>query len=67
MADDLRSDNRRLIELQLEHADLDAAVDSLDAAAPEQEFLLRRLKKKRLQLRDQITALELAMQPDQPA
>lgn len=67
MDNDLRSANRRLIELRIEHADLDDAIDHLGTATPEQEFLLRRLKKKRLLLRDQIALLEAASRPDEPA
>jgi hypothetical protein len=67
MNQDLRSDNRRLIELRIEHADLDDAIDRLAPGGVQQEFLLRRLKKKRLQLRDQIALLESALQPDEPA
>ena len=67
MDQNLRSADRRLIELRMEHADLDDAIDRLGPQTPEQEFLLHRLKKKRLQLRDQIALLEAASQPDEPA
>ena len=67
MEENLRSANRRLIELRMEHADLDDTIDRLARHAPDQELLLRRLKKKRLQLRDHIALLESALQPDEPA
>ena len=67
MEENLRSANRRLIELRMEHADLDDTIDRLVHHAPEQELLLRRLKKKRLHLRDHIALLESASQPDEPA
>lgn len=67
MDQDLRSANRQLIELRLEHADLDAAIDRLGGGEPAHELMLRRLKKKRLQLRDQIALLESALRPDEPA
>lgn len=67
MVQDLRSANRRLIELRMEHADLDDAIDRLEPQISGNEFLLRRLKKKRLLLRDQIALLESALQPDEPA
>jgi hypothetical protein len=63
----LHSPERRLIELRIEHADLDALIDTAAHAAPLDELLLRRLKKRRLQLRDEISRLELALDPKEPA
>jgi len=63
----LHSPERQLIELKMEHADLDALVDMAAHALPMDELLLRRLKKRRLQLRDQITQLELQLDPREPA
>ncbi len=48
MTDNLRSPERELIELRMEHADLDAAVDRLVNEQPVDELMLRRLKKKKL-------------------
>jgi hypothetical protein len=67
MSDNLRSPERQLIELRMEHADLDAAVDRLVHELPIDELMLRRLKKKKLALRDQITRLESLLDPDEPA
>ena len=66
-AQNLHSTNRRLIELRIAHADLDDAIDRLDPVPGESDFVLRRLKKRRLQLRDQIALLESVLQPDEPA
>ncbi|MDO9405418.1 MAG: DUF465 domain-containing protein [Polaromonas sp.] len=63
----LHSPERRLIDLKIEHADLNALVDSAVHAAPLDELMLRRLKKRRLLLRDQIQQLELSLDPPQPA
>jgi hypothetical protein len=63
----LHSPERQLIELKIEHADLDALVDMTAHALPIDELLLRRLKKRRLQLRDRISRLELALDPPEPA
>ena len=63
----LRSPVRQLIELKIEHADLNALVDMAVHALPVDELLLRRLKKRRLQLRDQISQLEIALDPPEPA
>lgn len=63
----LHSPERHLIELRMEHADLDALVDRLGHESPIDELMVRRLKKRRLALRDQIARLELALQPKEPA
>lgn len=65
---DLRSPQRRLIELQIEHADLDATIDQLSlGAAVMDELRLRRLKKRRLALRDEIARLQWMIDPKEPA
>ena len=63
----LHSPERQLIELKIEHADLNALVDIAAKATPIDELMLRRLKKRRLQLRDQICQLELSLDPREPA
>jgi len=65
---DLHSPQRQLIEWQMEHADLDALIDQASAAAEKQDDLsLRRMKKRRLALRDQIAALQSRLAPKEPA
>lgn len=61
------SPERQLIELRIEYADLDASIDQLSLTAPIDELMLRRLKKRRLALRDQINQLERALDPKEPA
>jgi hypothetical protein len=63
----LHSPERRLIELRMEHADLDAMVDRAAEQSPVDELMMRRLKKRRLALRDQIARLELLLDPKEPA
>jgi len=63
----LHSPARQLIELRMAHADLDDTIDRLDGLAPQDELLLRRLKKRRLALRDQIARLERSTTPQEPA
>jgi hypothetical protein len=63
----LHSPERRLIELKMEHADLDALIDRASEQTPVDELMMRRLKKRRLQLRDDIARLELALDPKEPA
>lgn len=67
IAFDLHSPQRRLIELRMEHGDLDALIDQALAQGGGDELALRRLKKRRLALRDQIARLELALDPKEPA
>lgn len=63
----LHSPERRLIELRMEHADLDAMIDRAAEQSPMDELMVRRLKKRRLALRDQIARLELVLDPKEPA
>ncbi len=67
MDEQLHSLPRRLIELRMEHADLDAMIDRLVEQPPIDELALQRLKKRRLVLRDMIARLEAAAEPDEPA
>jgi hypothetical protein len=67
MDEQLHSLTRRLIELRMEHADLNAAIDRLAEQAPVDELGVQRLKKRRLALRDMIARLEAETQPDEPA
>ena len=55
---------RRIIELQVEHRDLDDVIDRLTALAANDELQLRRLKKKKLQIKDQILQLQIRLVPD---
>jgi hypothetical protein len=67
MDDNLHSLPRRLIELRMEHADLDNLIDRALADAGGDDLSLRRLKKRRLLLRDQISRIEAELEPPQPA
>lgn len=51
----------------MEHADLDALVDRASQVLPTDELMLRRLKKRRLALRDRIANLEQLLNPKEPA
>ena len=63
----LHSPERRLIELRMEHADLDALIDHAALETPLDELMMRRLKKRRLALRDEMTRIERALTPNEPA
>ncbi|HMA06320.1 MAG TPA: YdcH family protein [Ramlibacter sp.] len=67
MESNLHSPERHLIELRMEHADLDALIDRALNEATVDELMMRRLKKRRLALRDQIARLELVLDPKEPA
>jgi len=58
---------RRLIELQIEHRDLDEAIERMGQQAGADELKLRRLKKRKLQIKDLIVQLEMLLVPDIPA
>lgn len=67
MITNLHSPERRLIELRIEHADLDALIDRAEPLAGTDELALRRMKKRRLALRDEIADLEWRLDPKEPA
>lgn len=55
---------RRLAVLRIEHRDLDAAIMALTGAGSSDQLQLARLKKRKLLLKDQITAIEDYLTPD---
>jgi len=67
MDDNLHSPQRRLIELRMEHGDLDSMIDRLADQPSLDDLALQRLKKRRLLLRDQIARLEAELDPPEPA
>ncbi|MFL6591326.1 MAG: YdcH family protein [Luteimonas sp.] len=58
---------QRVVELKQEHRDLDVAIATLQADIEADELAVKRLKKRKLQLKDCITRLESALIPDEPA
>ncbi len=54
----------RLAGLKVEHQDLDAAVDALEAKPQPDQIQIARLKKKKLMMRDEIVRLEDQLTPD---
>jgi len=67
MAENLHSPQRLLIELRIQHADLDSLIDRAGSTSDADDLVLRRMKKRRLQLRDQISRLESELDPPEPA
>jgi len=62
--EDLAEISRQLIELRIEHRDLDVVIDRLVADPSSDELQLRRLKKRKLRLKDMIAYLENKLIPD---
>lgn len=58
---------RRIIELQVEHRDLDQAITQLAEQARVDELQIKRFKKRKLQIKDAITLLQMRLVPDIPA
>jgi hypothetical protein len=54
----------RVLELRQEHFDLDASIRALEGLPRPDQLMVARLKRKKLALRDLITALEDQILPD---
>ena len=67
MHENLHSPQRQLIELRMEHADLDRLIDSVVSQPNQDELALRRMKKRRLLLKDMIRRLEADLEPPELA
>ncbi len=58
------SKKQQLVELREEHRRLDTAIEELIATRAFDQIELQRLKKRKLQLKDEITRLESSILPD---
>lgn len=65
--DEFTDIRRQLHELHIEHRDLDQVIAHLTDHPPPDELLVRRLKKRKLVLKDRILLLETLLVPDIPA
>ena len=54
---------RQLTELRSEHRDLDGAIDALASSIKTDELQLKRLKKRKLRIKDMIAYLESTLIP----
>ena len=54
----------KLAQLTIEHRDLDSVIHRLSESPAHDELQLKRLKKRKLMLKDQITRLESQLIPD---
>jgi len=58
---------QRIVALKLEHRDLDLAIEQLVKDPGHDELSARRMKRRKLLLKDQIALLERQLDPDVPA
>lgn len=65
--EDVGTIRSQLHELQTEHRDLDLVITHLTDNPPPDDLLIRRLKKRKLGLKDKILLLEQLLVPDIPA
>jgi hypothetical protein len=66
-AEEVADIRARLHELQMEHRDLDQVIAHLESDPPADELLIRRMKKRKLLLKDRILQFEALLVPDIPA
>jgi len=64
---DIRTVQMRILELEAEHRELDHVIEELTAAVVVDELAIRRLKKRKLQIKDQIALLAGQLSPSEPA
>ncbi|GAA5181509.1 DUF465 domain-containing protein [Niveibacterium umoris] len=65
--DSVTSLRARLDALLAEHRDLDEAISRLVELPPTDDLLIRRLKKRKLFVKDRILMIERMIEPDVPA
>lgn len=58
---------QKLFDLRQEHRDLDTAIEALHASSNGDEFMLSRMKKRKLLLKDMIQKLSSQLIPDMNA
>jgi len=54
----------RILQLQSEHSELDRMIDKLAVSSDITDLELRRLKKRKLKVKDDILLLQLQLEPD---
>ena len=61
---DIQGLQRQLAELESEHRDLDEVISRLSDGTPVNQLQIQRLKKRKLNLKDEITRLHAKLLPD---
>jgi len=64
---DVRTLRLKMLELEAEHRELDHLIEQLQERGSRDELQIRRLKKRKLQIKDQIAQLQVQLSPDVPA
>lgn len=64
LPDDTAALHALLTDLRVEHHDLDESIARLELSPPPDELTLRRLKKRKLQVKDRVAAIERMLGPD---
>lgn len=64
LTDDEKALHQRLNALRQEHADLDASIEALGHMPVPDQLMIARLKRKKLNLRDEIVKIEARILPD---
>jgi hypothetical protein len=64
LPDDPQALQALLADLKIEHHDLDESIGKLEDSPPHDELLMRRMKKRKLQLKDRVAAVERLLGPD---
>ncbi|NLD54030.1 MAG: YdcH family protein [Burkholderiaceae bacterium] len=67
MHQDIDALKLRIAELQLEHRGLDQVIEQLVRNPDSDQLAVRRLKKRKLQIKDAIVLLQMQLTPDVPA
>lgn len=65
--EELAEINARILALETEHRDMDKAIDHLENTGYPDELGIKRLKKRKLHIKDEIARLKMMMMPDMPA
>jgi hypothetical protein len=63
-SEEIRELRANLLKLKQEHRDLDSAIDALEESGRADQLRLKRLKKKKLSLKDEIARIEDQLLPD---
>ena len=61
---DERELREELVKLRAEHRDLDDEIVTLEASATAEQLLVKRLKKRKLAIKDRISVVEEQLLPD---
>ena len=56
--------NQRLLALRQEHRELDDSIAEMSGGSPEDQIEIQRMKRRKLNLKDEISNLENALLPD---